>query len=422
MIPLMPMAGGASLREAPVILSETMIFPYLRGLVFCARLTNDGGWKALDEAYREPPLSTEQILHPEKYRAKPDPPTPIDLGTLEPGDGWTEVGRNVVGEMQLGVLLRRHGGKAAAAGWDGDRFAVFEGPGGRLGLVWLSTWDTEDDAQEFARGYARFQATKAGRRRARRRRRPPPRPCPSSPSNARGRRGRRRGVRAGDDRAPARSRLPRQEDRDDQRPPPRPAAREKAADEPDPRPTLIDGPDTRRPPRVGSGVAARPEALVGSCRLPDATWPRHRAAPRPGQRRRTAFSASTTENRSAWIRDRSGRRTPLSQRPLDEKVGVDGRALLRDQEAVRQSGRGGLRLGVDLDGRPADLPRRPASFVRLRIGQECRAVGGGRDAGQSLLDGSPRSDAGIRDHEPTGPHDCRASRVEPEPVELRGSE
>jgi hypothetical protein len=162
LMPLMPLAGGASLREAPVILSETMIFPYLRGLVFCAHLTNDGGWKALDAAYREPPLSTEQILHPEKYRAQPDPPTLVDLGPLDAGCGWTEVGRNVVGEMQLGVMLRRHGGKAAAEGWDGDRFAVFEGPDGRLGVAWLSTWDGVDDAREFARGYTRFQTTKIG--------------------------------------------------------------------------------------------------------------------------------------------------------------------------------------------------------------------------------------------------------------------
>ncbi len=35
-MPFMPLAGGASLRKAPVILSESMIFPYLRGLVFCA--------------------------------------------------------------------------------------------------------------------------------------------------------------------------------------------------------------------------------------------------------------------------------------------------------------------------------------------------------------------------------------------------
>jgi hypothetical protein len=160
--PLMPLASGASLREAPPILSETLIFPYLRGLVFCARLTNDGGWKAIDAAYREPPLSTEQVLHPEKYRAQPDPPMSLDLGKLDAGEGWKELGRNVVGEMQLAVLLRRHGGKPAAAGWDGDRYAVFEGPEGKLGLTWVSTWDSEEDAREFARGYARFQTGKLG--------------------------------------------------------------------------------------------------------------------------------------------------------------------------------------------------------------------------------------------------------------------
>lgn len=162
LIPLMPMAGGKSLREAPVILSESMIFPYLRGMVFCARLTNDGGWDALNEAYKNPPLSTEQILHPEKYKAKPDYPTEIDLGKLDPGPGWKEAGRNVVGEMQLGVMLRRQGGKSAAAGWDGDHYAVFEGEAGRLGLVWLTTWDTEKDASEFLTAYSKFQTSKMG--------------------------------------------------------------------------------------------------------------------------------------------------------------------------------------------------------------------------------------------------------------------
>ena len=64
--------------------------------------------------------------------------------------------------MQTAILLRRQDGKAAAAGWDGDAFAVFEGPDDRLGLVWASTWDTADDAREFARAYARFQTTKLG--------------------------------------------------------------------------------------------------------------------------------------------------------------------------------------------------------------------------------------------------------------------
>jgi hypothetical protein len=161
--PFMPVMGaGKTLRDAPPIISESMIFPYFRGMVFCAKLANEGGWAAVDEVYRNPPLSTEQIMHPEKYRAKPDFPMTIDLGTLKAGDGWKEVGRNVLGEMQTAILLRKHGGKTAAAGWDGDRYAVFEDAKQSLGLVWLSTWDTEDDAREFARGYVAYQTAKVG--------------------------------------------------------------------------------------------------------------------------------------------------------------------------------------------------------------------------------------------------------------------
>ena len=65
------LGGGKALRNAPPIISESMIFPYLKGMVFCAKLTNKGGWAAIDDVYRNPPLSTEQILHPEKYRAEP---------------------------------------------------------------------------------------------------------------------------------------------------------------------------------------------------------------------------------------------------------------------------------------------------------------------------------------------------------------
>ena len=162
MMPFMSLAGGKSLREAPVILSESMILPYFRGLVFCARLTNDGGWDALNRAYKNPPLSTEQILHPEKYSSDPDAPTAIDLGKLDAGTEWKELGRNVVGEMQLGVLLRRHRGKSAAAGWDGDQFAVFDSPEGKLGLVWFTTWDSAKDSFEFLEAYIRFQTTKMG--------------------------------------------------------------------------------------------------------------------------------------------------------------------------------------------------------------------------------------------------------------------
>jgi len=157
------MGTGKSMKDAPPILADSLIFPYIRGLIMCAKLVNDGGWAAIDEAYKNPPLSTEQVIHPEKYLLKPDIPTDVDLGTLNPGKDWKEVTRNVVGEMQTAVLLKAHSGKEAAAGWDGDQFVTFEGPDGKLGLVWASTWDSENDAREFARSYLQFQTKKLGK-------------------------------------------------------------------------------------------------------------------------------------------------------------------------------------------------------------------------------------------------------------------
>ncbi len=160
--PFMPMMGsGKTLRSAPPILVESMAFPYFRGMVFCAKLTNERGWEGIDAAYRTPPQSTEQILHPEKFGARLDRPTAIDLGVLSPGAGWKELGRNVLGEMQMGVMLRGQGGKKTAAGWDGDRYAVFEdAKNKKFALAWLTTWDDETEAKEFAGAYLRYQSTK----------------------------------------------------------------------------------------------------------------------------------------------------------------------------------------------------------------------------------------------------------------------
>ncbi|MFO0892212.1 MAG: hypothetical protein U0790_24125 [Isosphaeraceae bacterium] len=85
---LTAMGGGKSLRDAPPIISQTMTFPYLRGMVFCVKLANEGGWKAVDDAYRNPPVSTEQVIHPEEVprEARPaDGPGPRRAGT---GEGW----------------------------------------------------------------------------------------------------------------------------------------------------------------------------------------------------------------------------------------------------------------------------------------------------------------------------------------------
>src|SRR5262245_7446076 len=160
----LPFAAGKTFRTAPPIFRETMMFGYLKGMVFLLHLTNDNEWERVNEAFRKPPISTEQVLHPEKYLKQVDPPQAITIPPLGDlvGPDWKELGQNVIGELQLSVLLRKHLGTKAAAGWDGDRYAVFKGPGDKLALVWFSTWDSESDAKEFASAYWRYLGTKIG--------------------------------------------------------------------------------------------------------------------------------------------------------------------------------------------------------------------------------------------------------------------
>jgi hypothetical protein len=155
-----PFASSNAFLQAPPILRESMLFPYFKGMVFLLHMTNDSGWGRVNEAFRKPPLSTEQVLHPEKYLREVDEPTEIVLPPLGDvlGSGWKEVGQNVLGELQISILLRMQQGVRAAAGWDGDRYAVFSGPGNKLGMVWYSTWDSDAEAREFASAYSRYRS------------------------------------------------------------------------------------------------------------------------------------------------------------------------------------------------------------------------------------------------------------------------
>ncbi|GEM_PF-454554 len=153
LIPFLGLAGGPAYKKAPPLMRQGLVFPYHKGLVFVLHQTRRGGWKAVNKCFAAPPLSTEQVLHPEKYRGpRRDVPVKIILpqNIAAVPKGWRELGRNVLGEFQLLVLLgRTPAAHQAAAGWDGDRYVVWEHADGRLGLLLATHWDTAADAQEF---------------------------------------------------------------------------------------------------------------------------------------------------------------------------------------------------------------------------------------------------------------------------------
>jgi hypothetical protein len=149
-------AAVAALQNAPPFVRETSLFPYQAGLSFVSSLIANGGYAAVDAAYKQPPDSTEQVMHPEKYAAHEAPVAvaiPADIAT-ELGKGWTSAGQDTLGELVLGIWLNQGGVDRpvaidSAAGWGGDRLVVLRGPAGEVGVGLVTTWDTAADAAAF---------------------------------------------------------------------------------------------------------------------------------------------------------------------------------------------------------------------------------------------------------------------------------
>ncbi|MBC8028960.1 MAG: hypothetical protein H7Z16_02520 [Pyrinomonadaceae bacterium] len=221
-------AGGISTEQydlAPRAIRESLIFPYLNGSQWATQVYKRGGWAAVSKAYTNLPLSTEQIIHSEKYFSyerpikvalpdvtnllsagtgvsnqqsaiskQPSPisnspfpgtagvppaprtrssksgaiasrplPPPRKLPTAHrplPNDAWHRIESDVNGEWSYYLILDQFlnspsESKRAAAGWGGDRYELYEGPGGQVFLAQLTAWDTDDDASEFFDAYVK---------------------------------------------------------------------------------------------------------------------------------------------------------------------------------------------------------------------------------------------------------------------------
>ncbi|HKE02356.1 MAG TPA: hypothetical protein VKE69_15165, partial [Planctomycetota bacterium] len=142
----------AFLRRTPLYLRERLVFPYSRGLDFVRELRKRRGTAGVDAAFRDPPLSTEQILHPSKLADRRDDPVAVHLAPdALPG---TILYEDTLGELGIRQVLRtrlsKNDANAAAAGWGGDRYALVD-VDGRDVLAWHTEWDRERDAREFAK-------------------------------------------------------------------------------------------------------------------------------------------------------------------------------------------------------------------------------------------------------------------------------
>ena len=165
-------AAQEALKSIPPLIAAQILFAALNGTVWALGLQIQGGFPAIDAAWANPPDSTEQILHPEKWASR-EQPVAVEIDpalATKVGAGWTTGLVDTFGEHQLGVWISAvipTGGlpeppPAAVVGWGGDRMTLLDGPDGRWAVVFRTVWDTDADAAEFETGVAPRVAEAAG--------------------------------------------------------------------------------------------------------------------------------------------------------------------------------------------------------------------------------------------------------------------
>jgi hypothetical protein len=138
------------LKKAPRFLRDRLVFPYLRGREFCATVMASGGLEAMNDCYSRLPVSTAQIMHPEKWSgATPESPLAIEFPELRLREEAPTVD-NVVGELGVRGLfaewLDDDTAREIALDWRGDRFLSYATGDS---LVWKSVWATSEAVAQF---------------------------------------------------------------------------------------------------------------------------------------------------------------------------------------------------------------------------------------------------------------------------------
>ena len=128
------------------VFDQLLSFPYEVGPRFVDAVLAAGQQSRLDEAFRVPPVTSEQVLHPERFLAG-EGARPV----ADPSPDGPEIERGSLGELGLLLVVDgavEHGSALrAAAGWGGDRYVLWK-DGARSCLRWNLVMDTARDTNE----------------------------------------------------------------------------------------------------------------------------------------------------------------------------------------------------------------------------------------------------------------------------------
>ena len=158
----------------PEFLRRRLSFPYRHGSRFVYWAFRANGWRGVDALYTDRPLATAEILHPEKYFIRREPPLRWFPTQLLRRFRESAVLDQSLGEDAVTGLLSgpgsEQGAEEIAAGWRSDQLFHFV-EGGSPATIWFTAWQTEKQAERFLIAYqtalqrrqrARFRMAKTG--------------------------------------------------------------------------------------------------------------------------------------------------------------------------------------------------------------------------------------------------------------------
>jgi hypothetical protein len=165
------MDSSPELSKAPKVLQDELLFPYIAGIRFTQHLLKAGnGWPDFYKVFDKPPVSTQQIMHPDLYLqgvvpAKMD--LPATKGVVSPE--WKKLDENDMGEFGVLEILKQFLSKdrseALASAWAGDRYAIFENQKNKRTLLEFRIHLGSDaGAARFFGGYSEILEMKYDRR------------------------------------------------------------------------------------------------------------------------------------------------------------------------------------------------------------------------------------------------------------------
>jgi hypothetical protein len=139
--------------NAPHVMRSSLVAPYLYGTLFVHALRRRGGWEAVNRAWDDAPITSEQMMHVEKWLAR-EPALPVKapaFGSL--GEGWKVSDEDSEGELGTRVAFEEWMDPAAAAeasgGWGGDR-GVLVVNADRAAFAWRLRYDPGTTKEERA--------------------------------------------------------------------------------------------------------------------------------------------------------------------------------------------------------------------------------------------------------------------------------